>query len=281
MKFPNCFTIFVLFLLCNLRTYSASIEGFITDSEMNDPLIGANIIIIGTYTGAVTNVKGYYIIKDLSPGKYKLRSSYIGFKTRIDSVTIVDSNQIIKLNIKLKVPYVDLNTMSTPKIEAYHKKLHEINKIKPVLLIDIDSLTYSKKFLTAHLSMKNNVDDSIYVFKNYPCFQVIFPIIKDSTGKLIRQNMGMYDCLGEKECPDLKDLILIKPGEKINYPVKIMFYDFGKMPKGKYSIEIKYEFNNIEKFNTFFCGRKFNPIALVTGLRGSYVSSNSIEFNNK
>ncbi len=282
MRHLKYFSIFILFLLYNLNIYGASIEGIVTDSATGEPLIGVNVLIIGTKLGAATDNKGYFIILDLTPGHYTIRTSYIGYNTRIDSVLIKSSDEFVTLNIMLKVPFIDLGKMSTPKLEAYHKVLQERNKIKSVMLIHIDSLTSTNNILTAYLSIINTAADSFYVFRNYPCFQVIKSIVKDSTGKLIKPNMYMPDCLGEKACPDLKDLILIKPGKGIQYNAKIMFYNFGRLAKGKYLIAIKYEFNNLNKFNTYWCGGNKSAIkTLVTGLRGSYVSSNSLEFINQ
>lgn len=282
MRHLNMYSILILILLYNLNIYCAAIEGRVRSSATSKPLIGVNILIVGTKLGAATDNKGYFIIKDLAPGHYTIRTSYLGYNTRIDSVMINSSDEIVTLHILLKVPFIDLDIMSTPKLEAYHKTLQEMNKIKPVMLIHIDSLTSVNNILTAYLSIKNNAVDSFYVFKNYPCFQVIKPIVKDSTGRLIKPNMTMIDCLGEKTCPDLNDLILIKSGKQIQYIAKIVFYNFGRLAKGKYSITIKYEFKNLNKINTYWCfGNKSAIEALVTGLRGSYFSSNSLEFINQ
>ena len=60
--------------------------------------------------------------------------------------------------------------------------------------------------------MKNNIGDSIYLFKNYLCFSVIKPLVTDSTGKIIKENMGLMDCVGERKCPYSTDLIFNKAG---------------------------------------------------------------------
>ena len=127
--------------------------------------------------------------------------------------------------------------------------------------------------------MKNNIGDSIYLFKNYLCFSVIKPLVTDSTGKIIKENMGLMDCVGERKCPYSTDLILIKPGETVKYPLtKIGFYNFKALPNGLYSIRIKYEFKKPVEINTLY----YRDIkTLIIGLRGSYISSNELEFMNK
>ena len=46
--------------LCN----NSSIQGFISDSDSREPLIGANIILEGTLLGAASDVDGHYIITE-------------------------------------------------------------------------------------------------------------------------------------------------------------------------------------------------------------------------
>ena len=88
MRYSKYFSIFILVLLGNLSTLGASIEGRVTDSANSEPLINVNILIVGTKLGATTDNKGYFIIKDLAPGHYTIRTNYIGYSTRIDSVII-------------------------------------------------------------------------------------------------------------------------------------------------------------------------------------------------
>jgi hypothetical protein len=281
MKLKHYFPIIII-LLFNFNNYSATIKGIVTDSRTREPIIGALIVLIGNSNHATTDINGSYIIKDLSPGKYIISTSYIVYKSHRDTINIKGQDEVIELNIMLKPLIVDLDSVSTPQLEAYHEKLREINKIKPVMLIEIDSLTYSDNCLSVYLTMINNTADSIYIFKNYPCFNVIQPIVTDSTNKLIRRNMIMVDCLGEKTCPDTTDLILIKPGAKIKYPVtKLMYYNFSNIPKGKYSIKIRYEFKKPEEINTFYCYGKSTLKSLITGLRGAYDSSNILTFFNQ
>ncbi len=281
MNIAKYLQVFIILFLFNSLMYGATIKGVVTDSRTGKPLFGVNVYVIGTKIGAATNLKGFYIIKNLSPGKYIIKTSYIVNKSHTDTVNIIKQDEVIELNIRLKSLMVNLASVSTPALETYHNKLEQLNKIKPVMSINIDSMTYSNDFLTAYFSMTNNIDDSFYIFKNYPCYSVIKPVITDNNGKLLKQNMALMDCMGEKTCPDSRDLILLKPGETIRYPVtKLGFYDFSLFPKGKYIIKIKYEFKKPEEINTLFCGGHSIQV-LITGLRGTYISSNSFEFINQ
>jgi hypothetical protein len=272
----------LIILLSIIQIYGATIEGIVTDSRTGEPLIGANVTILNTNIGAGTNNEGYYIIKDLFPGKYIIRTSYIVYSSHTDSINITGYDERVRLNIRLKSPIVDLDSVSNPELEAYHEKLHEMSEDKPIININIDSLRYSNGYLTAYISMTNVIGETIFVFKNYSCFNVLKPIVIDSTGKTIKRNMIMIDCVGEKTCPDPTDLIQIKPGATIKYPItKLEFYNFTKIPKGKYTVKIKYEFKKPEEINTFYCRGNSVIKTLIKGLRGTYVSSNELTFINR
>ena len=56
------------------------VSGTITDRN-NEPLVGANIILKGTFLGSTTDMNGFYKIDDIDPGKYTIFVSYIGYKS--------------------------------------------------------------------------------------------------------------------------------------------------------------------------------------------------------
>ncbi len=267
-------------LIFNTTIPSATIKGYITDSDNGLPLIGADVIVMNTNKCAATDVKGFYIIKDLPIGKYVLRTRYIAYIDRFDSIEIKSQDEVLKFNIRLRTDVIYLDSVTTPEIEAYHKKLQEINKIKPVLSIETDSLKYLDFSLRAFLSMTNNAKDSIYVFRNYDCFTVIKPTMKDSTGKLIRETSFDIDCMGEKTCPNSRDLILIGAGKTIKYSTILSHYDFRRIPKGRYSVKIGYEFKLPNEFLRALCSVSSAKVFLK-GLRGTYISSNEVTFENK
>ena len=57
------------------------ISGTVKDKN-NEPLIGANINLKGTFLGSTTDFNGNYRIDNIDPGKYILMVSYIGYKSK-------------------------------------------------------------------------------------------------------------------------------------------------------------------------------------------------------
>lgn len=60
---------------------NCSMAGRILVKNSNKPLIGANIIIVGTACAAGTNKSGCYLIENIPPGVYDIKVSYIGFES--------------------------------------------------------------------------------------------------------------------------------------------------------------------------------------------------------
>ena len=55
----------LLIVLCSVNLFAGEtgkISGYITDKSTGEPLIGANIIVEGTYLGAAADIDGYYFI---------------------------------------------------------------------------------------------------------------------------------------------------------------------------------------------------------------------------
>jgi len=77
------------------------ITGKVTDSETNETLPGASIVIQGTTTGSSTDFDGYFEIKNLKPGKYTLQVQFISYKTLTLQNIIVTPDKKTELNIKL------------------------------------------------------------------------------------------------------------------------------------------------------------------------------------
>ena len=61
---------------------NATITGKITDTAKGNPLIGANVVITGDKinTGAASDFEGNYTIKNIPPGSYDLKVTYIGYR---------------------------------------------------------------------------------------------------------------------------------------------------------------------------------------------------------
>ena len=60
---------------------TGKISGKITSSETSEPLIGANVIILGTDLGASTDNEGEYFIINVPAGTHSIKIMMIGYQT--------------------------------------------------------------------------------------------------------------------------------------------------------------------------------------------------------
>ncbi|GAA3600438.1 TonB-dependent receptor [Flavivirga amylovorans] len=84
-------------MFCGLSYSQTTISGFVVDDN-NQPIPGANIIIVGTSTGVVTDFDGNFSLTVNQNPPFSIQASSVGFETATEVVT--SSNQ--KLTIILK-----------------------------------------------------------------------------------------------------------------------------------------------------------------------------------
>ncbi|MCK0108086.1 TonB-dependent receptor [Flavobacteriaceae bacterium S0825] len=92
-------TILKIFLLlfCVSSYAQTTIKGTVTD-DSGQPLPGANIIIVGTSTGTMTDFDGKYTLTTSQTPPFTLQVSSVGFETQTKEVTA--NNQVIDFALK-------------------------------------------------------------------------------------------------------------------------------------------------------------------------------------
>ncbi len=84
--------VFMALAFISIRLFAGTtgkLSGKIIDSETKEPVVGANVILEGTYLGAAADVDGYYFINNIPPGKYRVIITAVGYqKTIIENVAI-------------------------------------------------------------------------------------------------------------------------------------------------------------------------------------------------
>ncbi|MCG1037379.1 SusC/RagA family TonB-linked outer membrane protein [Polaribacter sargassicola] len=90
LKFKLVFIGILLFSALGYAQESVTVKGTVTSVTDNEPILGANIIIVGTTTGTSTDFDGNYKIKVKSGDV--LQFSYLGFKSK--TITYVDQTTI-------------------------------------------------------------------------------------------------------------------------------------------------------------------------------------------
>ncbi|MCF8274882.1 MAG: TonB-dependent receptor [Flavobacteriaceae bacterium] len=88
---------FLLLFICSISYSQTTISGTVVD-DSSQPIPGANILVIGTSTGTVTDFDGGFTIKVNSNPPFTLQASSVGFETVTQEVT--KNNQTINFVLK-------------------------------------------------------------------------------------------------------------------------------------------------------------------------------------
>ncbi len=79
------------------KTDSGMLRGKVIDEVTKQPLIGADVFLIGTELGASTNQEGIFIIQDAPEDIYKLQVQYIGYRSFVRTDVRVIRNKTTDL----------------------------------------------------------------------------------------------------------------------------------------------------------------------------------------
>ncbi len=128
----NTLRFFLVLLLVSSSIFAGTtgkIVGRITDASTGEALPFVNVIIMGTNSGAATDIDGYYAILNVPPGTYEVKASAIGY----NSVTV----QNVKVSIDLTT---DISfELSSASIELSEEVV--VVATKPLIQKDLTSST--------------------------------------------------------------------------------------------------------------------------------------------
>ncbi|MBL1153593.1 MAG: TonB-dependent receptor [Ignavibacteriae bacterium] len=69
---------------------TGKIAGVVRDAATGEPIPGCNIVIVGSTIGAASDINGQYFIINITPGKYSIKASMVGYRSiTVDNVQII------------------------------------------------------------------------------------------------------------------------------------------------------------------------------------------------
>ncbi|MEO0469895.1 MAG: TonB-dependent receptor [Bacteroidota bacterium] len=95
------------FLICqclflSLWSQTGVLSGRVTDQESGEPLAGATVLIIGTYSGTYTDNNGNYRISNLKAGDYSIKFTFVGYAEQIVNGVTIPSSGTRKLDAAMQ-----------------------------------------------------------------------------------------------------------------------------------------------------------------------------------
>jgi outer membrane receptor protein involved in Fe transport len=123
--FPYILSFLLLQIFLSFKIYAGTtgkLTGKVTDATSNEPLIGTNIVIIGTNLGAAADIQGNYFILNVPPGTYQVKATQIGYSpTTIQNVKI-SVDQTTRIDFKLGEQVVQLQNVVVTSVRGFVQK---------------------------------------------------------------------------------------------------------------------------------------------------------------
>ncbi len=123
---------------------SAGLEGNIKDATTGEPLIGANVILLGTSLGAAADSHGKYVISNVPSGTYTVRVTYIGYKQQELQITLRE-DETTKQDFSLEPTTVEgnpvvVNGQASGQTQAINQQLSSDQITSIISTADIQKL---------------------------------------------------------------------------------------------------------------------------------------------
>ena len=105
----HIFIIFTFLILCagTILAQKQKVSGVVKDPFLGETVVGANVVIKGTYTGAVTDIDGKFSLL-LDKGEYTLEVSYVGYVNASQDIVVADK----PLYLTFKMETIELDEIS-------------------------------------------------------------------------------------------------------------------------------------------------------------------------
>jgi len=81
---------------------NALLLGRVVDKNTNEPIVGATVALKDYNMGSSTDVYGNYLIKDIPPGIYTVKVSYVGYKSSILSDINLETKKRYLIDFELQ-----------------------------------------------------------------------------------------------------------------------------------------------------------------------------------
>jgi hypothetical protein len=89
-----------------------SVTGRVTDAASGQPIMAAQVHVVGTNIGTQTNTEGQYTLRGVSPGPTEVRVLRVGFAEQKQRVTVV-SGQAATANFQMRAVATTLTPVVT------------------------------------------------------------------------------------------------------------------------------------------------------------------------
>lgn len=125
---------------------SGTIRVTVYDDESGEPMIGANVVVLGTAQGSATDLDGKASLLNLKPGAYDIQVSFITFQSQIITGLEVGENTVNAISVKLKPESLNLSevVVEAAAVKNTENALMTVQKKSAMLLDAVTADQFSR-----------------------------------------------------------------------------------------------------------------------------------------
>ncbi len=111
-----------------------SVSGYVVDEESGESIVGVNVVVKSADLGAATDLQGFFVIRNLSPGQCLLELSHIAYQPKTLSLVLTTENRYLD-QIKLTP-----QTLQTRAVTVSGQRSDLIEKQTDIASFTVDPL---------------------------------------------------------------------------------------------------------------------------------------------
>ena len=99
----------LIFLTQQSFSQTGELKGIVIDSENNEPVPFATVVVEGTQIGTATDFDGNFTFTGLEPGYINLQVSFVGYQTKISTDILISNTSVPYVEIELEQSAVQID----------------------------------------------------------------------------------------------------------------------------------------------------------------------------
>ncbi|MBK6264114.1 TonB-dependent receptor [Marivirga sp. S37H4] len=133
-------SIFLLFVLFEVQAQTGEIKGTIKDTETEEPLIGATVILENTRFGTTADLQGEFTLPNVPSGNYTLKVSYVGYGTYTSNIELSSTQTVLNLGVIT----MEQSTVGLKEVSVFASVVED--RKTPVAISTINAKEISERF---------------------------------------------------------------------------------------------------------------------------------------
>ncbi len=134
----------IAFISTHVLAAGTTVTGYVKDAKTGEPLFSANLILVGSSMGAATDMNGKYVIRNIPPGTYTIRASYLGYIEKKVQIKLNDGENLEKNfslePVSLEGQTVVVTAQASGQTQAINQQLSSDNIVNVVSAAKIQEL---------------------------------------------------------------------------------------------------------------------------------------------